>query len=203
MNNWKIEFADKHFRLKFVSALAVLLISIITLGQFLQMVELRAGVAFADPLLKYLTPCDLSVPAFALVYGVVALTLLALKNNPQKVLIGLISYIILVWVRMGAMYLLPLEPPGGMIPLADPMAEIFATGGIMTKDLFFSGHTATCFMMYLLTKGTKYGKFILACAIGVAVCVLIQHVHYSIDVFAAPFFAWSALSIGEKIEAKS
>jgi len=200
MNNWKNAFSEKRFRLKFASALAVLIISIIVLGQFLQMVEMRAGVAFADPLLKYLSPVNLSLPAFALVYGVVGLTLLALKNNPRQVLIGLISYTILVWIRMGAMYLLPLDAPAGIIPLADPMAEIFATGGVMTKDLFFSGHTATCFMMYLLTKGTKYGRFILACTIGVAVCVLIQHVHYSIDVFAAPFFAWCAWSAGKMLE---
>jgi hypothetical protein len=89
------------------------------------------------------------------------------------------------------MYLLPLEPPVTMIPLSDPFAEYFTTGSVMTKDLFFSGHTATLFFLYLMTE-KKLLRYVFLCAtITVALLVMAQHVHYAIDVFAAPFFTYA------------
>jgi hypothetical protein len=93
---------------------------------------------------------------------------------------------------MTAMYLVALEPPSTMIPLTDPFAEYFTTGSVMTKDLFFSGHTATLFFLFLITE-KKLLRFLFLCAsIAIAVLVILQHVHYTIDVLAAPFFTYAA-----------
>jgi hypothetical protein len=79
-----------------------------------------------------------------------------------------------------------------MIPLSDPFAEYFTAGSVMTKDLFFSGHTATLFFLFLITE-KKILRYIFLCAtMAVAILVLAQHVHYTIDVFAAPFFTYGA-----------
>jgi hypothetical protein len=103
------------------------------------------------------------------------------------------------------MYLVPLNPPPGMIPLGDPFVEYFGTGRLLTKDLFFSGHTATIFLFYLVSDPARRGLKIifLICTVLVAVFVLLQHVHYTIDVASAPFFTFSAYKITLKLSGMS
>ncbi|MGB2958557.1 MAG: phosphatase PAP2-related protein, partial [Bacteroidota bacterium] len=102
------------------------------------------------------------------------------------------SYVVMVGIRMVAMSLVPLEPPPTMISLTDPTVEYLGTGTLLTKDLFFSGHTSTLFLLFLSAQIRWQKGMFLVCFVVVAVCVLIQHVHYTIDVFAAPFFAYGA-----------
>ncbi len=89
------------------------------------------------------------------------------------------------------MYLVPLDPPAGHILLNDPFVETFGTGNLLTKDLFFSGHTATLLILFLVAEKGVYKYFLLAAIILVAVFVIIQHVHYTIDVLAALFITSS------------
>ncbi len=65
------------------------------------------------------------------------------------------------------------------------------------NDLFFSGHTAEAFLGFLLFRKTKVGIFFLIATIGMMATVLLMHVHYSIDVFAALFIAYGSYKIGE------
>jgi hypothetical protein len=96
---------------------------------------------------------------------------------------------------MLAMYLVPLEPPNGMIDLHDPLVFVIGTGQPIQKDLFFSGHTATMFLLFLTAKNKtlKWIFLITACLVGLF--VILQKVHYCIDVFVAPFFSLSAYLI--------
>ena len=89
------------------------------------------------------------------------------------------------------MLLVPLEPPIGIIPLTDPIIEnLFYGGQVLQKDLFFSGHTANIVLIGLLTDDLRMRKllFFIACIVGFL--LMWQRVHYSFDVFAAPFFAY-------------
>jgi membrane-associated phospholipid phosphatase len=65
----------------------------------------------------------------------------------------------------------------------------------MTKDLFFSGHTATVFLLFLNSQTKLWKNVFLTLTILVGFCVLIQHVHYTVDVIAAPFFGYGAFVI--------
>jgi membrane-associated phospholipid phosphatase len=94
----------------------------------------------------------------------------------------------------------PFNPPAGMIPLRDPFVEFFGTSMLLTKDLFFSGHTALLFLFFLMER-TKLLKIIfLSSAVIVGICLLVQHVHYTIDIFAAPFFAFTSFKIVLKLK---
>ena len=101
----------------------------------------------------------------------------------------------MVVVRIIAMYLLPLEPPQNMIMLNDPFVEFFGTGQTLTKDLFFSGHTATLFILFLVSEKKIIKTIFLVSTIIVAISVLLQHVHYTIDVFAAIFFTYACYKL--------
>jgi membrane-associated phospholipid phosphatase len=96
---------------------------------------------------------------------------------------------------MIAMYSVPLEAPVTLIPLNDPFVQLFGTGQILEKDLFFSGHTATLFLLFLISDNKILKLFFLISTLFVAVSVLLQHVHYSVDVIAAPFFAFASYKI--------
>jgi membrane-associated phospholipid phosphatase len=98
------------------------------------------------------------------------------------------------------MYLLPLEPPAKMIILNDPFVEFFGTGQTLTKDLFFSGHTATLFILFLVSEKKVYKTIFLISTVAVAVAVLLQHVHYTIDVFAAVFFTYACYKLVLRIK---
>ncbi|MCX8010598.1 MAG: sphingomyelin synthase family protein [Ignavibacteria bacterium] len=158
-------------------------------------IESRNGFAFDDPILKLFNPIELTWLTFSLIYGSIIFAVLHLINKPNQFILAIQSYIVMVILRVVAMYLLPLEPPKDMIILIDPFVEFFGTGRTLTKDLFFSGHTATIFLIFLVIENTTIKKIFLTASILIGISVLVQHVHYSIDVFTAPFFAYVSFKL--------
>ncbi len=110
---------------------------------------------------------------------------------PQKFLLAIQTYSLIAFLRLLTIYLLPLDAPPTIIPLKDPFVEFFGGGNTLLKDLFFSGHTATMFLFFLLVNNKLKIVFFIS-TILVAIFVLIQHVHYTIDVVAAPFFTYGS-----------
>lgn len=84
--------------------------------------------------------------------------------------------------------------------LADPVAEFFGAGSAqpLTKDLFFSGHTATLCLFAIMFEDRPFKLFFGTMAVVVGVAVLMQHVHYSIDVVVAPLAAIAAARLSKK-----
>jgi len=76
----------------------------------------------------------------------------------------------------------------------------FITSG---NDLFFSGHTGLPFLVALIFWEHKYLRYLfLASSIMFGVIVLLSHLHYSIDVFAAFFITYSIYHIAMKLFSK-
>jgi membrane-associated phospholipid phosphatase len=71
-------------------------------------------------------------------------------------------------------------------------------------DFFFSGHTGLPFLAALIFwKENKFVRYVsLAASILFGVSVLLGHLHYSIDVFAAFFITYTIYKISEKFFAK-
>jgi len=123
---------------------------------------------------------------FGLVYGGLVLGLGSLSTRPTALLVALQSYALIVAVRMASLYVVPLDPPPGIIPLKDPFVGLFGSGAALTKDLFFSGHTATLFLLFLTAEHRLLRVVFLLATVMVGAGVLWQHVHYTVDVLAAP-----------------
>ncbi|MNT60082.1 hypothetical protein D3C72_1976390 [compost metagenome] len=112
-------------------------------------------------------------------------------------LTALWSFIFLCIARIITISLVPLDPPTDIVHLSDPCSIFFYHANVITKDLFFSGHTATVFLVALCLE-RKRDKMIAYVASGIiAVLLLIQHVHYTIDIIAAPFFMWICWYLGK------
>jgi len=71
------------------------------------------------------------------------------------------------------------------------------------NDFFFSGHTGVPFLMSLVFWHEKEWRYIfLATSFVFGISVLLGHMHYSIDVFAAPFITYTIYKIAEHLFAK-
>jgi len=198
--NWKEFLKEKRNKIELVATLVFLAIVLASLANFLNFIEARPGVVLPDPILNLFNPIDLTWLIFALIYISLVVAIITLIKNPKQLMFAIQVYTLIVVVRIAAMYLLPLEPPAKMIILNDPFVEFFGTGQTLTKDLFFSGHTATLFILFLVSekKVIKTVFFIITTA--VAISVLLQHVHYTIDVFAAVFFTYACYKLIHKVK---
>ncbi|MCK9280105.1 MAG: sphingomyelin synthase family protein [Melioribacteraceae bacterium] len=191
---WKKFLSDRNFAFLFAVSIVVLAFILYWITKFLIFNEARDGVAFRDPILNLFTPIDVTWVSFALIYGGLIVALFYLTFHPERFMLALQAYSFMLLIRVVSMYLLPLNPPENIIPLRDPFVEFFG-GKTFLKDLFFSGHTSTMFVFFLTAqkKGLKI-VFLIATFL-IAACVLIQHVHYSVDVAIAPFIAYASYRI--------
>ena len=171
------------------------LVSLFFLARFLPYNELRPGFPITDSLLNSFAAVDVTWFTFGLIYFGFIVALISLCFYPERMLIALQSYALIASLRLITIYFLPLNAPPGIIPLKDPFIEFFGGGNTLLRDLFFSGHTATMFLYYLTSPSKILKPIFLICTILIACCVLVQHVHYTIDVIAAPFFAYTSYRI--------
>jgi membrane-associated phospholipid phosphatase len=181
----------------------MLLLSLFILTRFLLYVETREGIIFPDPLLNEIQPVNLTWLIFGIIYFAVFGGLFYLGQNPKRLLITVQSYIVMILFRIIAMYITPFNHPPNMIELNDPLVQVFGTGQLLKNDLFFSGHTATLFLLFLTAEKKWLKNIFMLCTIVVATSVLVQHVHYTVDVFVAPFIAYCSFVLTNKINKKT
>ncbi len=201
--SWKEFASNSKNRIEFVVTVTLLALILIIFTNFLQYVEYRPGVTIADPILLLFNPINLTWLTFGLIYFSILLTVFSVFKNPEKLVFILQCYGVMVFFRLIVMYLIPLEAPPTLIPLNDPFVQLFGPGKILTKDLFFSGHTATIFLLYLSSENRLIRIIFLSSTILVGTAVLLQHVHYSVDVAVAPFFAYSSYKIVHNLKIKN
>ena len=161
----------------------------------------RKGVIFNDPVLGLFSPVDFSPLIFVITYSFSSLGVAIGLHKPELFVKLIQVYTILTLLRIITLYSFALEPPSEIIPLRDVLLQsTFYSGRENLKDLFFSGHVSILFAFaFVLTNKKLKWLFILA-AILVGVLIMIQHVHYSIDVIAAPVFAYFAYALQKKIK---
>jgi len=193
------EWRRPAFRVQCLVTLLILIPVLVVFARFLDTIELRDGVAIPDPVLALFPAVNLTWITFLVIYAGLVLAILILIQYPQHLLLAMQTYAMTAILRMAAMYITPLDAPPGMIALRDPFVEFFGGGRMLTRDLFFSGHTSTMFIL-CLSMPTRRAKIVYVIGTAaVAVCVVVQHVHYTIDVFAAIFFAFGGFHLVDAI----
>ncbi len=192
---WKEVLSHRISRVEYAGSFLCFVVILFVLARFLDYNETRKGVVIYDPILALFPAQDVTWITFGLIYLALAIGVVYLASHPRQLLLALQSYSVLVVFRMLSMFSVPLDPPVTMILLKDPVVQAFAGGEPLTRDLFFSGHTSTMFLLYLTARQPWLKSIFLVCTVLVAVCVLVQHVHYTIDVIAAPFFCYASYRI--------
>jgi len=197
--SWKQSIKNPSFRKKLIIGLILLSGILAFLPHFFQYIELRRGYVLQDFVLKHLPAVDVSIPVFTIIWAMVIFFVVRSAKDPMLFLTYLYSFFILCVVRIVTIYLVKLNPPEGLIALVDPISNSFYGKSFITKDLFFSGHTATQWLFFLCFRRKTDKIIALCCTIAVGTLVLFQHVHYTIDVLAAPVFGTICYLIARKI----
>ncbi len=189
---WSKAWQLKSFRNKTIIALFLVAIILLFLPTFFGLIEKREGIVLQDYVLDAIPPMDVSIPTFIVIWGMVLLVFFRIYQNPKLFLVIAYGFILMCLCRILTISLLPLNPPPGLITLKDPIANIAygGNGTFITKDLFYSGHTGNMFLFFLCLEA-KWDKIIaLTASFLIGFLVLIQHIHYSIDVISAFIFTY-------------
>ena len=154
---------------------------------FFNYIQNRQGPVLHDWVLEHIPPHDVSIAIFTLIWGMGLLILIRAMYNPVIYINYVWSLIFINLTRMLTILFISLDPPKGLIHLVDPITGLFYGNTIITRDLFFSGHTSTLVLIFLCLekRNDKILAFISAAI--VMVLLLVQHIHYTIDVIVAPF----------------
>jgi len=181
---WSIHFSSTRFCLLIGACITFLIFSIIFITKSLAVIDLQSGTLLYDPVHALLPAAiDWSNIIFFLTYSSVFIVLIdVVTKSPNQVLrlgfaIGLMKIL-----RSFSMFLIPLEPPVGIVALQDPLVSFMTPNHVVAlRDLFFSGHCATmmilllvavsplvkkmdadyyrnCSITYITTKSTLYGR---------------------------------------------
>ncbi|WP_052354216.1 phosphatase PAP2-related protein [Flectobacillus major] len=198
-NSWKREWQSNDFRIKFLLVVSIFIIGSSQLASYLNNIQKRPGVVLNDIVLNVLPPVDASIPIFTLLYGMLIYMIIKTIKDAPLFLLLFTTFVIETIFRMTTIALVPLDAPVGLINLTDPLTQavVYVSNQPITKDLFFSGHTATLVMVWIFLQD-KRDKILggITCIL-LAFLLLLQHVHYTADVLAAFAFTVSAYQLAK------
>ncbi len=199
--NWTTAFSSVRFKIQVIITLVLLLILLSSLSYFFTFIETRTGEKLGDYFLQHLPSYNVSIITFIIIYSTALTGIINLLPRPIQFIQAVQAYFLILLLRIPSIYFFPLEAPDGIIPLEDPFVETFFYGHVrITKDLFFSGHVATVCLLYLVNPYPRLRYFYLGSVLIVAFLILLQHAHYTLDVVAAPFFAWLCFMIPRQLK---
>ena len=192
LNEWRLEFSN-HRNLILLSLLflGIALVLNYIAGTY---VDGTGTTVATDIILDHTIIINLS---FLFIYGIgfviTVLFLYPLFFNVKETHIVISQFSLLVLIRSFFVSLTHLRAPADAIIMSSSSVyDVF----FFNNDLFFSAHTAIPFLGYLLFRKEKVALFFLCSTVILAMTVLLMHVHYSIDVFAAIFIAYGSYRLG-------
>lgn len=185
-SNWKIFFKNSRNIKNLV--LSLMLFSVVSYLFRINLVKFEQieGIVLSDLVLNILPAYDLSLEIFIVLYFTVFSAFIFLLAYPLILNYTFAMYTIALALRLSMLFLINLEPPTGLVSLFDPILAYSTYNGlIITKDLFFSGHCVSMFVCYFGMPNAFLKKLYALFAIALSIMILIQHVHYTIDVLGA------------------
>ncbi|PUZ27174.1 PAP2 superfamily C-terminal [Chitinophaga costaii] len=197
---WKVNWQIPAFKRRVFIGVAGLIAILSYLPVFFQHIEQRNGYVLHDFILRLLPSHDVSVPIFVLIWLSAGYTLFRAMQQPEVFICLLYGFLFVCLSRIITIYLVALDPPMDLIQLKDPLANRFyGKAGFITKDLFYSGHTASmCLFAYCL-RGPREKLLAGLAAAAVGILLLVQHVHYTIDVLTAPILTYACYRVAASL----
>ena len=189
-NNWKETWSSSLQRAQLIIGSILMTIISFMLPPFFNLIQKRDGPLLHDWVLAAILPHNVSWAIFTVIWGIGFYALWRGIEKPTIYITYLWTFIFITILRVLAISMVPLDPPTGLIVLTDPLTAVFYGRSTITKDLFFSGHTSILFLAFLCLE-RKWDKILaLTGTCIVAGLLLVQHVHYTIDIIAAPIIIY-------------
>ncbi len=179
-----------------LEAIILFIVSVYATHSASRFAEVNASNYVEDIILSNTPVFDFEI---LFVHGAIMLTLFVVIlcfffRKTAPFLIKSVSFFILI--RAMFVSLTHLGPYPTKLELDSGLLNFITTG----NDLFFSGHTGLPFLVALIFWDHPYIRAIfLASSVVFGVIVLLSHLHYSIDVFAAFFITYSIYHISIKL----
>lgn len=184
--NWREIWNTAAARFQLLGGSILLFILLAILPSFFNTIEARKGVVLNDWVLNQIPAHNVSVAIFSIIWGMAALIFYRALKKPSMYVTYIWAYSFIILIRFITITFIKLDPPVGLIQLTDPLTGVFYGHANITKDLFFSGHTATLCLIYLILEKRTDKIIGLIAAIAVGILLLVQHIHYTLDVLVAP-----------------
>jgi len=200
-SKWKHLLGNKSYKFSLIIGVISLITATFIMKKTSAFVDNEMYPAVGDLILDAINTVNVE---FLFVWGfysiIASIFIYPIFFKPEIAPFMLKTFAIMMVVRSIAISLTHVGPPDGFFYdqmsdlINNPLKDLF-----FRNDLFFSGHTAFPFLAFLVFKETKFRWFMLAASILMGITVLLMHVHYSIDVFAAFFIAHGVYTITDKI----
>ena len=187
---WTAALQSPNRRSKIISGSFVIAIILSLMPVFFTYIQKRQGVVLNDWVLANIPAYDVSLAIFAVIWGMALLILVRAFYNPDIYIQYIWTLIFVSLSRLITISLFALDPPIGLVNLVDPITSIFYGHVVVTRDLFYSGHTSTLVLIFLCLEKRNDKILGFVATIAVMVLLLVQHIHYTIDVLAAPLFVY-------------
>lgn len=194
-NNWKETWSSSLQRAQLIVGSILMTIISFMLPSFFNLIQKRDGTLLNDWVLAAIPAHNVSWAIFTVIWGIGFYALWRGIEKPTIYITYLWTFIFITILRVLAISMVPLEPPAGLIVLTDPLTAVFYGRSTITKDLFFSGHTSILFLAFLCLERKADKILALAGTCIVACLLLVQHVHYTIDIIAAPIIIYPVFRI--------
>lgn len=130
--------------------------------------------------------------------GAIAGSILLLLHKPRYLIFTLKAVAIFIATRAVFVSLTHLGIYPGQINPDNGFFDRLYTRFGLEAGFFFSSHTGLPFLMALIFWNEKFWRYVyIVMSIVFGVSVLFAHVHYSIDVLAAPYITYSIFKMSE------
>jgi hypothetical protein len=183
--NWKQTWSSHMLRAQFIIGSLLMVAITCMLPAFFNTIQKRDGALLSDWVLAAIPAHNVSWMIFTIIWGFGLYALWRAIEKPTIYIMYVWALFFVIVLRVLSISIIALDPPKGLIAMADPITGIFYGQSNITKDLFFSGHTSVLYLAYLCLE-RKTDKIIALCStFAVAILLLVQHVHYTVDVIAA------------------
>jgi hypothetical protein len=189
-NNWRETWSSSLQRAQLIIGSILMTIISFMLPPFFNLIQKRDGPVLHDAVLAAIPAHNVSWAIFTVIWGIGFYALWRGIEKPTIYITYLWTFIFITILRVLAISFVPLDPPADLIVLTDPLTAVFYGRSTITKDLFFSGHTSILFLAFLCLE-RKWDKILALIGTCIVACLLlVQHVHYTIDIIAAPIIIY-------------
>ncbi len=158
----------------------------------------NSGRFVGDLLLDHLPVVNLNAIIIEGAFFMILMTLCLLLLQPKRLTFAIKAVAVFVAVRSVCVAVTHLGIyPNQVLPGNGFIDQVYVALNLQA-GYFFSAHTGLPFLMALIfwdDKPWRYAFFCVSALFGVS--VLLAHIHYTIDVFAAPFMTYSIFKLSQ------